>query len=361
MKDQTNKKTIFLSHSSKDEALAKSIFDLLNRFINENRLSSLYEVFYSPRSLKEEDDNRIDWKVALPNAIEKSSVVIVLWTNNSINNRWVNYEIGIATAMKKNIVAVGIKGLNYDNIIPNQVQVLCMENKEDIKLMLKHTFRYSKTDQTVEVWSSSINVNSAIDSLIRETKRKCVYFVGSKQNNWNKETENMVEKFVEELSNKLLREGFKLASYPAVKHVGMTVAKTSLKFLDSYEIAGLYKFDETVGKLANKWHGDIVAWNKTMERFRDFYLDNKHCMVIIGGGENTENEYKVAQSKGIQIFPIPCFGGFGEILFRRLSKEYVRQNYNHPCLGCNNQNKQCDCINNFLTRFETYIPFEDIL
>lgn len=352
-------KTIFLSHSTKDKKLAEAIFKLLNRFIHENNLGFEYKVFYSPKSLKEEDDNRADWRAALPNAIEKSSTIIVLWTPNSMNNRWVNYEIGIATAMKKNIVAVGVKGLNYDNIIPNQVQVLCLEDKYDIKLMLKHTFKYPEEDQTVEDWVSSANVDYAIEGIVREARRKCIYFVGSRQKEWESSVEKEAEKFVEELSKKLLKRGFKLASYPGVKHVGMTVAKTSLEFLDSYEIAGLYKFDETVGKLAKKWHGDIPAWNKTMERFRDAYLDNKHCMVIIGGGENTENEYKVAQSKGIQVFPIPCFGGFGEKLFKRLYKEYTTQNFRHPCLGCNNCDKRRDCIDEFLVRFESYYPFED--
>lgn len=352
-------RTIFLSHSTKDKKLVDTIFKLLNRFIHENNLGNKYKVFYSPRSLKEEDDNRADWRAALPNAIKKSSIIIVLWTPNSMNNRWVNYEIGIATAMKKNIVAVGVKGLNYENIIPNQVQVLCLEDKYDIKLMLKHTFKYPAEDQTVEDWAASSNVDCAIDGIIREARRKCIYFVGSKQKEWETSVENEVEEFVEKLSKNLLKRGFKLASYPGVKHVGMTVAKTSLRFLDSYEIAGLYRFDETVGKLAKKWHGDMTAWNKTMERFRDVYLDNKHCMVIIGGGENTENEYKVAQSKRVQVFPIPCFGGFGKKLFERLSNEYTTRNFQHPCLGCNNRNRWPDCIDDFLTRFESYHFFED--
>lgn len=352
-------KTIFLSHSSKDSQLTQAIYQLIKRFISDNNLKSTYKVFYSERSLKEENENRKDWKVAIPKEISDSSSVLVLWTNNSMNNRWVNYEIGIATAMNKNIVAIGIKGLNYDNIIPNHIQVLCLENKADIKLMIKHTFGFSAQDQTVDNWASSDNNDNAIDALIREAKRKCIYFVGSKQKEWNKQTEDKVEAFTEKLSKKLLERGFKLASYPAVKHVGMTVAKASLKVLDSYEIAGLYRFDETVGKLAKKWHGDIIAWNKTMERFRDAYLDNKHCMVIIGGGENTENEYKVAQSKNIQVFPIPCFGGFGKKLFNRLSYEYTTQNFDHPCLNCNNCECGDDCIDNFLRRFETYRPFED--
>lgn len=201
-------KTIFLSHSTKDKKLAEAIFKLLNRFIRENNLGFEYKVFYSPKSLKEEDDNRADWRAALPNAIEKSSTIIVLWTPNSMNNRWVNYEIGIATAMKKNIVAVGVKGLNYDNIIPNQVQVLCLEDKYDIKLMLKHTFKYPEEDQTMEDWVSSANVDYAIEGIVREARRKCIYFVGSRKKSgnhlWRRRLKSLLKNYQKNSLNEVL-------------------------------------------------------------------------------------------------------------------------------------------------------------
>lgn len=376
MGEQTKKKKIiFLSHSGKDKRISDALYNLMNEYMEAHGLEDEYEIFYSPKSLIRKNYNRRDWRKAIIDNVKKSHSVVVLWTPNSINNRWVNYEIGMATAFnekankkapnKKEIIALGIRGIDYNIMIPGQ-QVISIENEENIIIVLHLMF--ARDEKSIKNWVELIaeqkKEESPIKKLLNVLTQKCIYFVGSKQKEWTRKDRKHSEQFVRELSKALIKGKYRLSSYPTVEHIGKIVAQTAMKHQADYEISGLYMFDETVGQLAQKWGGDVESWNRTMERFRKIYLDNKHCMVIIGGGENTENEYKVAVQQGVQVFPIPCFGGFGKRLFESLIKDKSYLEFRHPCINCNhirNKDWECEKIDDFVLRFKDYsiIELED--
>ncbi len=127
-------KTIFLSHSTKDEALADALYTLLCTFIEDMHLD--YNVFYSPENLMDFKKHSPKWKDEIVNSVKSCDKFIVLWTPNSVENRWVNYEIGIAKAMNKNLYAIGVNGINFNHIIPNEIQTLFLKNTAYIKKYL---------------------------------------------------------------------------------------------------------------------------------------------------------------------------------------------------------------------------------
>lgn len=351
-------KTIFLSHSRHDRDVANALYNLLKQFIADSNLSSYYDVFYSPESLQE-DENSQDWKKAIVRNLRSCEIVVVLWSPHSLNSSWVNYEIGMANAGHKKIIATGINGIDYKKFIYDQ-QVISIENIDNILRVLKNIFANEKI--SINEWMKKISEaegnNSPVQKLLSKITSKCIYFVGSKQSKWCIRDNRQAEKFVRELSEELLKVKYKLASYPTVPYIGEVVANTCRDYKKSYEISGLYKFDETVGKLAKKWSGKKEDWQEIMDRFRRVYLENKHCMIIIGGGENTENEYNVAcKCKNLQIFPIPCFGGFAEKLFNELLVTTDLKDFGHPCINCSRKRGhdwKCKKIQEFVQRFREY-------
>ncbi|MCD8032151.1 MAG: toll/interleukin-1 receptor domain-containing protein [Bacteroides sp.] len=92
---------IFISHATKDRPLASDLQNLLLTFITENKLENKYEIFYAPETLKNKPGS-LEWKQSLKTNMEDSTYCLVLLTPNSIENRWVNYELGLASASKKN-------------------------------------------------------------------------------------------------------------------------------------------------------------------------------------------------------------------------------------------------------------------
>lgn len=55
-----------------------------------------------------------DLRGATKQAIESSDVVVVLWTKAAAESKWVNYEIGMADALGKRLVAVAIGDAGVD-------------------------------------------------------------------------------------------------------------------------------------------------------------------------------------------------------------------------------------------------------
>ncbi len=351
-------KTIFLSHSRHDRNVVNALHNLLKQFIANNNLSSRYDIFYSQESLSD-DKNSQDWKKAIVDNLRSCDLVVVLWSPHSLNSSWVNYEIGMAHAGNKKIIATGINGIDYGKYIYNQ-QVISIENVDNILRVLNNIFVDEKID--VNKWMKKISEkegdNSPVQKLLREFNNRCIYFVGSKQRNWGRRDKRHSEKFVRELSEGLLKAKYKLASYPTVPYIGEVVANTCSDYKNSYEISGFYKFDNKVCKLATKWTGKKEDWEEIMDRFRDVYLENKHCMIIIGGGENTEKEYNVARKRrNLQIFPIPCFGGFAEKLFNELLVTTNLKDFGHPCINCSRKRERdwkCKKIQEFVQRFKEY-------
>lgn len=366
MEDQTNKKTIFLSHSSKDFSISKELYDLLMQFIIDMDLENKFDVFYSPESLKENNEHRKGYRNAIYNALSRSFSLIVLWTPNSTINKWVNYEVGVANAINKmieekiikdkkqiEIVSVRTDVTEHSAIVNNNQQILSLNIRKDIVIMLKDTFGINY--EIIDKWAKENKI--LISSLINTASQKCIYFVGGNKENkireWNSER---VQFFVTQIVESLIDENFSLASFPEVPDVGVKVAEIASKRHANYEIAGLYKFDESLTEQVKSWGCNIDEWNSRIVEFRKIYLRNKHCMVIIGGSDNTREECNVALDNGIQLFPLPCFGGFGKKLFDNLKENGMLSAFEHPCIECTEikWSNNCSKINKFIERFKKY-------
>lgn len=349
---------IFLSHSTKDKPLANALHSLFMQFIIETGLYNEFQIFYSPVNLVDSKEYSDNWKEGIKTAMSNSKKVIILWTPNSVENRWVNYELGLATAQNKPIVAVGVKGIDFNLVIPDHVQMNFLDSFATIKKVLNKMFDVK--DSIIAEWASDSG-RKLIANVNELARPKCVYFVGSEQKKDKSWNINEVELFIRELSMELLRAGFRLASFPSVPHVGEIVATCALAEQPSkYEIAGLYKFDKATQLILKSRNIDLQSWNSTIEAFREIYLKNKDCMIIIGGGSNTRKEYEVAKKdRNRQIFPIPCFGGVANEIFNYMESNINYKNYyRHPCSRCDktrNESGCCPHIRDFVKRLNEYI------
>lgn len=354
-------KTIFLSHSTKDEELARALNTFLRSFIEYFHLE--YDVYYSPVSTVDFEKYSDRWKSEIENAVKECDKFLLLWTPNSIENRWVNYELGMAKAAGKNIFATGTSGIDYNLIIPNEKQVVCLsEPNEEIDSLL--VLLFGGDPNKISDWRTTKGKH-LISNLKFLAQTKCVFISGSKPKKnkkndlrWNSEE---AEIFVKSLTSKLVENGFKLASYPTVPYVGGVVAKYVLdEAPNRYEIAGLYKFDDDIDTFASQNDINTNEWNKLLASFRRLYLKNKDCIVIIGGGRYTKNEYNVAkQERKPQIFPIPCFGGVGKEIYDEMRCKKDFKAMKHPCDVCNcdgmRRTGECPYIDKFVERFGEHI------
>lgn len=353
--------TIFLSHSTKDEELASALHTLLSSFIERFNLD--FDIFYSPNSLEKFEKYSDEWKTEIEKAVKECDKFLLLWTPNSIQNRWVNYELGMAKATGKAIHATGTTGIDYNLIIPNDKQVVYLGGpNEDIESLLVLLFDIDR--ECVSKWCTTKGKH-LYSQLKYYAQTKCVFISGSKPKSnrindslWNSGEAKL---FVKDMACRLLEKGFRLASYPTVPYVGSIVAHSVLnKTPNRYEIAGLYKFDDDIDLYAAKNDIDTNEWNKLLEAFRKLYLENKDCIVIIGGGHYTKNEYNVAKTlKKPQIFPIPCFGGAGKEIYEDMKLDKFFKERKHPCdvSKCEGKriNGKCPHIDEFIKRFEEHI------
>lgn len=105
---------IFISYSKKDTELANSI--------RLNLKSEGYDVWW--------DNNLIagnPWEEEIHNALKKSEIILILWTNNSIKSDWVKHEASIAK-LKGNLIQVFIDDISF---IPSIFQTIQSSNLTD--------------------------------------------------------------------------------------------------------------------------------------------------------------------------------------------------------------------------------------
>lgn len=356
---------IFISHASKDCSLAGDLADLVQSFLMYREFDDRYKVFYAPRDLNSKLGTT-EWKKDIKKNMDESTYCLVLFTRNSVENRWVNYELGLASAsphMKK-IIPVCVSGIDFNLVIVNEIQTIKLYDLQSIPLILRTIFEEEK--EAIARWSIEWDVRALIKRIRYKAKEKCAYFVGScptdvaDKEKWA----DKAHSFVNALAVSLLKEDFKLASFPAVEEIGKLVAQCALeKGASKYEIAGLYEFDKKTVEFQRSQGIHDTAWEETLEKFRRIYLENKDCMIIIGGNQNTRKEYEVARSMGkIRICPIPCLGGFGNELYEQWSGMKRRDEFDYPCCRCKVQHdgKNCPYIEEFVDDLKSYeIVFKD--
>lgn len=352
-------KKIFISYSEKDHYLVEYIYDILINFINDNKLSKEYEIFYARKKLTE-DAGSSQWKTKIRNNMKESSYCLVVFTPNSVVSRWVNYELGLATASKnmKKIIPLSTKGIDFNLVINNEIQLIDIGENEGLIAAMEGIFE--NKNRIIQNWAK--NNRAKLEKISRNAKQKNVYFVGSEpleeKGKENSKWKSNVQYFVRNLATSLLKLNFKLASFPSVDHIGKLVATCALeKGSDYYEIAGLYEFDKQITEFHIKEKINPSTWNKTLENFREIYLSDKDNMIIIGGGDNTRNEHAVAEKNlKIQIFPIPCFGGFGQELYEKMRMSDEFDQLEHPCRKCYGvrENGPCPHVADIAKRLNKY-------
>lgn len=93
---------IFLSYAQQDRKIA----DRIEGYLREHGIITTPEVeFFDPRKGIQAGDNI---RETLKSEITASSTVVIITSPNSAQSQWVNYEAGMASALGKPIVVVGV-------------------------------------------------------------------------------------------------------------------------------------------------------------------------------------------------------------------------------------------------------------
>ncbi len=354
---------IFISHSQQDKDVAirfKNIFEDFSIYWMPQTIDNV-SVFLSSKLSNDQRQSSDQWQENFEKHLRESDVVVILITPKSINSRWVQYETGYAMALGKPIYQIAIRGVTPEKILLYRNYIHIIKTGNDIKELCAHIFRVP--DKLTEGWYM-VNSNE-MGELINLCNERCVYIVGStplsESDNSKWKNPDFVNDFLERLTQGLLKKGSRVSSYPTVKEVGEKVyyAAKAINELDLYEISGLYNFD---GPLKTS-KDDIIeqkTWIDYLSKFREHYLENKDCMIILGGNNHTREECEVAEKLGyIELFPIPCTGGFAAEKYDELSKKWWWTKFNHPCKDCYQEGNYKNCnnctqIENFVQRLEQY-------
>lgn len=364
---------IFISHSQQDRNVAVEFKKWFENFGNHwlPETGEKVSVFLSSK-LSNDQYQSDQWQDNFQKHLANSSVVVILVTPKSINSRWVQYETGYAMAIAnaKNkeipIFQIGIRGVSPEKILLGRNYVHFVKTGKDIQSLWATLFKVPNT--LAEGW---YNANSKdIAKLINLCNERCVYFVGSKpksgvdEDKWKEK--GFVEDFLTRLTKGLLKKGCKVSSYPTVKELGEKVyyaAKdfedNGVKGIDLYEISGLYNFDKPL-ETSKGESIELKTWINYLSEFREHYLENKDSVIIVGGKDHTKEECEVAEKLGyIELFPIPCMGGYAREKYEEMSKKWWWETFNHPCKKCfengiYKERKTCSQIEPFTKRLEQY-------
>lgn len=96
---------VFLSYASQDHALAESFKERVAELLPQNDEGAL-DVFDVRTDVSVGEDMRQSIKAA----IGEANTVVIISSESADASPWVNYEVGLADAMGKNLVVVGKKG-----------------------------------------------------------------------------------------------------------------------------------------------------------------------------------------------------------------------------------------------------------
>ena len=120
----TNRKpsNIFISYARSDAPKVKSIVqNLISRGLinNEDKIFKEEDLPLKHKALRNEVRNRI----------QSASKLVVIWDKASSNSPWVNYEVGLADALGKPIIAVLPEKVAFPNHLQD-VQIVRIPSEE---------------------------------------------------------------------------------------------------------------------------------------------------------------------------------------------------------------------------------------
>jgi hypothetical protein len=118
---------IFFSHSSKDKIPLAKLKELIL-----NKCNNSIDIFLSS------DGQSIpfgkNWEHQIEEALNKSTTFFIFLTPNSLNSQWVYFEAGHAYSRKRDVVPIGIFGLDLNSLKPplNLLQGFNINGKEGL-------------------------------------------------------------------------------------------------------------------------------------------------------------------------------------------------------------------------------------
>ena len=113
--------SVFISYSSKDVKIAEAI----EKYLVENGF----------RIWRDKSNIRADWSREIANALSKSDIVLLIWSDNSSRSHWVKNEWLTARALGKPIKIVIISDLQ-NTPLPKplaNIESIVFENKPESK------------------------------------------------------------------------------------------------------------------------------------------------------------------------------------------------------------------------------------
>lgn len=352
---------IFFCHPSEDRRKATVIVEFLKKIIRE-ALDNEYSIFFSPEDLKKDKKSQA-WRKGINRALKECTCMIIYYTPNAFQGKWMYYEIGAMASYSKSLIPISTGAVDLSKTVINEDTVVNLATADKVTLEdwvikiinevnRKPKRRRSKDgsnfDETVPLsedlikkninsWFSNEDNQAVVEKFMRDIRTQTIYIIGSKP---RKMTLGWKDNFVAALSRGLLEREFNLASSPSVKEVGGIVAKECLATPTRYTIAGLHRFESDLYKTSEISDGSI---KDSIKMFRLRYLKDIDAIIVIGGRQNTMSEIEVACDAQKPIFYIPCQGGKGEQVYRkRFENNKISTQY--PCYNCNKSDCSDSCV-----------------
>ena len=336
----------FISYSSDDKKLSEDISLLLSSARNHLNLNG--EIVMDKYIQSEE------WRKEILESISNSDWFIPIFTKNSINSPWVNFEVGIAKAKGVKVSPIISRTIRAEQITCCDSQALCLDNDENINIFLAKVFNFKKGSDKSEL-DNFIAQSPIVQRVKNRFLERWVYIIGSMPNNIeDKEVWiNRSEKFISELTKKLLDEKYYITSFPLVKCVGETVVNKVIdeKKIDHYSIAGLYEIDNELKNFSkNMSKNKQKEWDSILTKFRKTYLKDQDFIIVVGGNENTREELYAAKNEHIHFIPIPCLYGTAEDHWSETRNNKKQQCLNHSlCQDYKKCTEDCNKIDEIIS------------
>lgn len=105
------KPVVFVSHSSKDEAVVRKLSDALR-----DKTGGAIEIFVS--SDGESIPFGRNWVHTIQEALDRASLMFVLLSPNSVGSQWIYFEAGYSYSRQRRVIPIGILGIDLSVLTP---------------------------------------------------------------------------------------------------------------------------------------------------------------------------------------------------------------------------------------------------
>lgn len=167
------RKTIFISHSSKDRDKVELLVQFIRKVCRE-QFDNEYDVYYAPDELSRSIENDSTDSLIIKR-IKSANYLIVFYTPNAVFSRWVHFEVGVAKNYDIKIIPFVKDGVDCSSLIGN-IPRTNMEEPQSIKNLLYRVF--NQIDGYEPEWLSLYK--EEMEQLYYKFKSKTAYIVGSK-------------------------------------------------------------------------------------------------------------------------------------------------------------------------------------